>query len=231
MSNPLNLPVELSSQVISYLDKRSLGKCNQLSREWKVATDYFLKKAEQLKSNDEIIRVVQSFLADVSLGKNAKFTCLLSLGRNYQILSVEVKGTKAPIIRTPNELSTNLREFHFTEHYIAVNGISDGSLATLDLPEYQLRSTRALSQRALEEHSFVVETPIGGPFQAMLRFPTLPNSAIDNLTPIEKRIQTLLRQKIGELRDQADRQKAMMQVTAALIVLVIAYYVLFQVKP
>jgi hypothetical protein len=101
-----NLPDEISTEILSYLDIPSIGNCSQVCRRWnfltqkdelwtdiakltfKATTGSIIPSTAKnsvqnlfssyVRSNDELLNRIRAFLNKTRLGQNAKFTCILT---------------------------------------------------------------------------------------------------------------------------------------------------------
>lgn len=237
-----SIPSDLTLQIFSFLDRSSLGRCCQVSRDWNALASsnsvwvHFAKKIfngeilrtanikgllrdiepQILYSNDEIVGRIQAFIDKVPLGKNARFRCVLSTVQGYQPISLEVKGTQQSEV------------LDFKEDYFAVKALGNGSLSTpapLDCPiSLHVQCTKSVqvpSTHAFSERIIAYTNPHLGPFEVMLRFPCVPPIMSRDYTMIENRIDQIVREKIDNIDDEASEPSLFAMASG------IAFYVYF----
>ena len=157
-------PKEISIEIFDLLALQDLGRCAQVSKDWnKLVNDETLWKkialkiagtlpndppmepyiealkkfvCQRLRSNDEILKRIETFISKVAIGQSARFTCI-SQKENMEI-SVIVKAKENDQIDDPNYFrSTELElDLDYTEKCFAINGFGDGSLITPQPPRY-----------------------------------------------------------------------------------------------
>lgn len=149
--NPNCMPREISRHILSFLKPFDLAQCCQVNSEWnrlashddiwlEIAKKIFINGANlhpktkarikawdshHLKSHEEILDRIQSFLDKISLGQNARFKCIAQAENGLQTISIEIKGDK----KSPDfDYYQDQLNFDFTEDYVFVNDFNNGFL-------------------------------------------------------------------------------------------------------
>lgn len=185
------LPEEISLMIFSHLTKPTLAVCCLVNKCWKkLASDNqpwekiakqmfngdiprapsiktFLQLIEPqiVRSNEALVDRTQAFVNKLSLGKNGRFSCM-TVGKNYQTISLEIKGTIEPIIPIQNVRETESEPIHFhvKEDCIAIHDIGIRMLTRAILDP---STKKFLTGVRMDQMTFTV--PENGPFKATLR--------------------------------------------------------------
>lgn len=151
------LPDDLSLEIFSYLSPAALGLCCQVNSKWRrLASNNlvwrewgrqqfgqylnvsnvkeFLREchSQKLGSNDEIVTRIQDFANRISMGHNGRFRCIIGTGRDYRVISVEIKGDRTklhPVFGAPQDRENDAREFDIKDtaysHQIGRGDLTD----------------------------------------------------------------------------------------------------------
>lgn len=216
MLNPSNFPIDLSIEIISYLDLSSLKTCNLLSKQWKAITDLFLRTPKQMKFNDEVIKSVQAFLVDVRWWRNALFVSPLGSGQMIIAIDDAQKGGFREEWVRKHYRHSDIRSYVHTPAYDkTVEYGCNCTRARWQMDGWNVRMVTAMRSSAAGE-------AVWGTL--LLRVPS--GVFMHDLAQVDWKIRKLFCQKLEQLY----REKLVcIYATAAVIVLVIAY-LFFQIN-
>lgn len=228
------LPPEIALYIFSFLDEKSLSRANQVCATWHCFTnDHLLwqevaKKIKEMfhgqiprnvnirnliieldqqraRTNDEVIDHFQAFMGKVCLGQEARFRCIIGVGKGFQTISIEIKCNK--------EIEDDEPFYYDTKEDCFINQISnygqlnihksankpyDFSLMRLCFTRSQISGAERIYTLPFENSSSLSSLS----YQGILRFPNLQNTSFDNPSDMELKIQMILKEKIEDLNEQ-----------------------------
>ncbi len=209
------LPLNVKTQIFSYLTKNELAKASRVCTDWKgltnkdvlwsaIAEEILQNNAPIPKknikdflrlhvaiSNDEIIQKLQFFVNQINPGKNGLFRCFIK-GCQEELCPIIFS-----IMDNKDRISIDETK-DFIETIVAINGIGDGSLNDIQDVDYLLKTNLASCRKHFVDkiiyHKSVVRN---GMTKVYIEFPKLPNKP--SLLPLNRKIEQIALMKIDEL--------------------------------
>lgn len=245
--------------IFSHLEKTDLGSCLQVCKLWnelgnnnrlwlplvsrifigdnlnatnckEILREY---ESKQLRSEQEILDHLQTFINKISRGQNGRFRCIInSRGRSYT-LSLIIKGDMYCVDTGDGNLDqeyvSKITNFDLKEDYFAQIDLNN-------LPWHEDFSTyrinEGFSSRTIRGDNIttIFTTPSAGPFQTEFRFPVIDINNRYHKTFMESKINKILDVKLNNLYNQ-QLERDLVFYFFGLGICASSAYLLFKLKP